>query len=689
MFQSAPGAMTLETSRPRSTPAIAAARRRVEELREEIRRLDHHYYVLDRPLVSDEEYDRLFNELRHLEDAFPDLVRPDSPSQRVAGQPLPSFPEVRHVAPMLSLESITGPDAVRRFDQRIRQGLTDFEIAYVLEPKFDGLSLEIVYEGGMLARASTRGDGQRGEGVTENVKTIRSLPLRLHGRSRPVPTLLAVRAEALMRLEDFQKLNAALAQQSRPTFANPRNAAAGSIRQLDPRITARRRLAVFFYDVLALDGVEPFATHWGALAALREWGLPVSALTVRCTSVDEIFAYHRDIETRRDVLGFEIDGIVIKLDDLRARGRLGTTARHPRGALAFKFTAREKETMVEDIIVQVGRTGALTPVAVLRPVQIGGVTVTRATLHNRQELERKDLRPGDTVRVIRAGDVIPEVVARVDRPGERRGPRFVVPDRCPVCAGHIVSDGPIDRCANGLACPAQRKGAIEHFASRDALDIRGLGRETVDLLVSSGLVRNVADLFTLRKQDLLELERFADLSADNLLKAIGGAKRTDLWRFLYGLGISGVGTRTARDLAAHFGSLGAVEDAGEDDLMEVPGIGPNVARQIRQFFSEAENRKVIALCLERGLELTERRRPAGGPFAGKAIVFTGGLAKLSRDEAEEIVRRLGGRTSGSVSRRTDFVVAGDKPGSKYEKATKLGVRILTEEEFLKLAGGSR
>ncbi len=666
---------------------LAEARRRVAKLRAEIRHHDYLYYVLDRPAISDADYDRLFRELVELEAQHPELVTPDSPTQRVSGAVLEAFPEIRHVAPLLSLESVTDPEAVRRFDERVRREASLREAAYTVEPKFDGLSLELVYEAGVLARASTRGDGAVGEGVTENVRTIRSVPLRLQTEKRPAPRLLAVRGEALMHLADFRALNEKLASEGKPLFANPRNAAAGSVRQLDSRVTAGRRLTVVCYDILALEGAPEPATGWEALGALRDWGLRVADLARRCTTVDEVLAYHRDLEARRDALGYEIDGIVVKLDDLAARRRLGTTARHPRWALAFKFAPREQESVIEDIVVQVGRTGVLTPVAVLQPVRIGGVTVTRATLHNREEIARLDVRVGDRVRVVRAGDVIPDIVARVPVPGARRGPVFEMPKRCPECGAAVVQEGPFDRCPNGLGCPAQLKGAIQHFGSREALDIRGLGRETAEALVEAKLVKSVADLLTLRETDLMRLEGFAEVSARNLVEAIDRAKKTELWRFVYALGVPNVGVQTARDLATHFGTLERLMAASEDELMDVPGIGPTVAPTIAGFFRRGETRRIIEACLKRGLALRVPRHPTSGPLAGKTVVFTGGLESMSRAEAEELVRRQGGRPSSSVSKATDFVVAGAEPGSKFEKARKLGVRILTEQEFLRLVGG--
>jgi len=471
----------------------------------------------------------------------------------------------------------------------------------------------------------------------------------------------------------------------KPPFANPRNAAAGSVRQLDSRITASRRLTVVCYDILAIEGGPKLRSGWEALAALRSWGLQVADSPGRASTADEILAYHRGLEARRDTLGYEIDGIVAKLDDLAARDRLGVTARHPRWAIAFKFAPREQETVLEDIVVQVGRTGVLTPVAVLMPVNIGGVTVTRATLHNREELARKDVRVGDTIRVIRAGDVIPDVVARVEKPGARRGRRFTMPRTCPECGTPVVQEGPFDRCPNGLGCPAQLKGAIQHFGSRDALDVRGLGRETVDALVGAGLVKSVADLFTLTERDLMTLEGFAEISARNLVHAIDRAKKTELWRVVYGLGVPNVGAQTARDLAVHFETLGRLMDAGEPDLMAVAGVGPAVAPAIAAFFRRPDTRRVIERLLEQGVTIAGPPKRKAGPLAGKTVVFTGGLESLSRQAAEELVRRHGGRTLGSVSRATDFVVAGSDPGSKLARAQKLGVRVLSEREFLELA----
>jgi DNA ligase (NAD+) len=666
-----------------ASPAARTAARRIEQLRAAIREHDYRYYVLDRPTISDTEYDWLFAELVRIEDAHPELITPDSPTQRVAGAPVSAFPTVEHLAPMLSLESVTDPQAVRRFDERVRAAVRSKSVQYVVEPKFDGLSLEVVYENGLLQRASTRGDGEHGEGVMENVKTIRSVPLRLHGRD--LPRTLAVRGEAIMRLADFEALNARLREAKEPLFANPRNAAAGSIRQLDPRITAGRRLDVFFYDILHVEGGLHPTDDMGLLRALGAWGLHTSPYARVCAGVDEVFGYHEEMARRRATLPYEIDGIVMKIDDLALRDRLRTTARHPRWALAYKFAAREAQTTIEDIVVQVGRTGVLTPVAVLHPIEIGGVTVTRATLHNREEIARKDLRVGDRVRVIRAGDVIPEIVERVTTPaGARRHARFTMPARCPACHTLLEHDGPFDRYPNGLACPAQLRRTIEHFGSREALDIRGLGPETVDALVSAGLVRSVADVFALSRRDVLKVQRFADVSAANLLCAIDKAKHPPLWRFLNALGIPGVGAQTARELAEHFGTLERLQSANEATLTAMPGIGPAVAHSVMDFVRQPFNRRVIEACRRHGVRVGGETAGRRGPLAGKTIVFTGGLASMTREEAEERARASGAHTARSVSGATDLVVAGHDPGSKYAKARALGVRVIDEREFQRL-----
>jgi len=660
-----------------------AAHRRIEELRDAIRHHDHLYHVLDRPEISDAQYDRLYRELKQLEDDFPNLRSPDSPTQRVAGRPRPGFSEVEHTAPMLSLDSGDDEDGIRRFDARVRSALGDETIGYVVEPKLDGLSVELVYEGGALVRAATRGDGRVGEDITANARTIRSVPLRLKTDTRPSPPLVSLRGEAIMLIDEFERLNARLTQQDKPVFANPRNASAGAMRQLDPRVTAQRPLVFYAYDVMSVEG-DTFVDQWEILGTLRDWGFKVSRHVQRVDDIDQAIEQHHKLEDQRDDLEYEIDGIVIKLDDLAARDRLGATAHHPRWAFAYKFQPRREVSEILDIVIQVGRTGKLTPVAMLRPVDVGGVTVSRASLHNREEVERKDIRKGDKVRIQRAGDVIPQVLERIAEPGEKRRSPFKMPNRCPVCRTVVVSRGPLDFCTNGLACPAQLKGRIQHFVSRDALDIRGLGERTVEQLLEAELVASVVDLFSLTEADLLELEGFAVVSARNLVEAIQSAKTVPLDRFLYALGIPEVGTQTARDLARHFGTLDNLMRAPRDQLEAVPGVGPKVGDAVFEFLNDRSTVNVVAGLKKEGVQLVETEAPADNRLDGLTFVFTGGLESITRSQAEELVRSLGGRTSSSVSSKTDYVVAGSDPGSKYDKAVALGVETLTEEEFLRM-----
>ncbi|HEX2163697.1 MAG TPA: NAD-dependent DNA ligase LigA [Thermoanaerobaculia bacterium] len=685
-----------------------AAAARVEELREEIRRHDHLYYVEDRPAISDAAYDALYRELARLEEEHPDLVAADSPTQRVAGQPADAFPTVEHAAPMLSLDSDQDEATLRRFDERVRKALDGVvgEVAYVVEPKLDGLSIELVYEDGVLVRAATRGDGRRGEAITPNVRTIRSVPQRLRrpGGGVPAPPrFLAVRGEALIRLPDFERVNEALLADGKEPFANARNAAAGSLRQLDPRIAASRRFVLEAYDVLAAawdggdGGAPPFATHWQLLDTLAAWGLKVNPTRRRVTSVDEVLDFHADLERRRDDLDFEIDGVVIKLDDLAARERLGATSRHPRWAFAFKFPPRKEITRVEAIAPSVGRTGVVTPVALLRPVELGGVTVSRATLHNREEVARKDVREGDWVRVQRAGDVIPQVIERLetDAHGQTydRGEPWRMPAACPSCDTPLVERGPFTVCPNSYGCPAQLVGRVVHLASRDALDVEGLGEETARLLVAQGLVERLPDVFDLTAEQLLPLPGFAEVSAGKLVAGIEKASTVELDRFLYGLGIPEVGVAVARDLARHFGTLANLRAAGAAALQEVPGVGPRMAEQIGAFFADERNARVLDdLLAGRVTPIEHEPSPAALaaeaaaalPFAGKKLVFTGTLSAMTRRDAEELVARHGARATGSVSKSTDWLVAGEEAGSKLDKAQALGVTVLSEEEFLAL-----
>jgi DNA ligase (NAD+) len=650
------------------------AQRRIEELRRKIRHHDHLYYVEDSPEISDEAYDRLFRKLKRLEERFPGLLSPDSPTQRVGGEPLDSFSTIEHAAPMLSLDSDPSEEAVERFDERVRKALgTETEIEYVLEPKLDGASVELVYEDSVLTRAATRGDGLRGEGIIANVKTIAAVPLRLRDGERAVPPFLSLRGEVIMQQSAFEKLNERLMEEGREPFANPRNAAAGALRQLDPQITASRPLGIYLYDILAAEGFAA-DSQWEVLEALREWGLRVNDLPRLVDSVEQIVDYHHDLVSRRDDIGYEIDGVVIKLNDLAAREEMGSTSHHPRWAFAFKFEPRKEITRLAKIIASVGRTGVVTPVAMLRPVEIGGVTVSRATLHNREEVARKDIREGDTVRVQRAGDVIPQVVERLPQPGRKRGPEFRMPENCPSCGTELIERGPFSVCPNSFDCPAQLAGRVIHLGSRNALE-----------LVGKKLVEHLPDLFDLAPEQLVELEGFAQKSAENLVAGIEKASHAELHRFLFGLGIPEVGATVARSIARHFRSVEALRAAGEEELQEVDGVGPKMAEQIVGFFEEPRNNKILDELLGGRVEIIEpEEKTEAGDLAGLKFVLTGGLEKFSRGEAKQLLESLGAKVTSSVSAKTDYVVAGTDPGSKYDKAQKLGVTTLDEEGFLGL-----
>jgi DNA ligase (NAD+) len=667
-------------------PKAVPAKQEIEQLRDKIRHHDYQYYVLDEPELTDAAYDRLMNRLKELEAANPKWITPDSPTARVGGVPRAGFQTVRHARPMLSLDNAFSYEALGDFDRRVRQGIGRDKIEYVAEHKFDGLSISLQYENGILVRGVTRGDGSTGEDVTPNVKTIRSVPLRIDAaliKKAKLKPSFEVRGEVLMTRKAFEAMNRQQEQMGAKIFVNPRNAAAGSVRVLDSSITAQRRLEFFAYYLL-VDGLEPFAKHSESLEALKQLRFRASDDWKLCDGIEKVIAYCDAWEPKREHLPYEIDGVVIKVNSTGIQRELGFTAKAPRWAIAYKYPARQETTVVNDIRVQVGRTGTLTPVAVLEPVQVGGVTVSRSTLHNMDEIDRLGLQIGDTVLIERAGEVIPHVL-KVLKEGANRRP-FHMPEKCPECGSevHKAEDEVAYRCVNA-ACPAKRRESLLHFASRHAMDIDGLGDKIVDQLVAKGLVKDIADLYTLKLDTLIDLERFAEKSAQNLLDEIEASKKALLARLIYALGIRMIGERTGQLLAAHFSSLDELADATEEQLLEVGEVGPKVAASIAEFFSEPANQKIIKKLDKYGVKPTaEKRVVKSQKFAGKSFVFTGGLANRSREAAAELVQQHGGKISTSVSKKTDYVVVGTDPGSKHDKAKELGVPILTESEFEKL-----
>ena len=666
--------------------APASVKKEIEKLREKLRHHEHRYYVLDDPEISDAAYDKLMQKLQALEASYPELVTPDSPTVRVGGTPRDGFQTVRHARAMLSLDNAFSYDALREFDRRVREGSGKEKIEYIAEHKFDGLSISLQYQDGVLGRGVTRGDGTTGEDVTPNVKTIRSIPLQMDAavlKKVKLPSDFEVRGEVLMTRKAFEELNRQQELSGGKIFVNARNSAAGAVRVLDPSITAARRLDFFAY-YLFVDGKVPFAKHSESLAALKQLRFRASDDWKLCNGIEAVTAYCDDWDAKREKLPYEIDGVVIKVNSTAIQNELGFTSKAPRWAIAYKYPARQETTVVNDIIVQVGRTGALTPVAVLEPVQVGGVTVSRSTLHNMDEVERLGVQIGDTVLIERAGEVIPHVL-KVVKEGKNRKP-FRMPKHCPEChsAIHHVEEEVAYRCVNA-ACPAKRKESILHYASRHAMNIDGLGDKIVDQLVDKGLVKDVADLYALKEDDVAALDRMAEKSAQNLLEEIEGSKKNSLARLIYALGIFSVGERTGQLLAEHFSSLEELAAAKEEQLEAVHEVGPKIAASIVEFFSEPANRQLIKRLNKAGVHPTaEKREVKSQKLAGKSFVFTGGLANRSREEAGELVQQHGGKVYGSVSKKTDYVVVGTDPGSKYDKAKELGVTILTETEFEKL-----
>jgi len=660
-------------------------RQEVERLRREIEHHNYRYYVLDDPLVSDAEYDTLFRRLEQLEAEHPELASPDSPTQRVGAMPLEKFETVRHRHPMLSLNNIATREEMAEFDARIRKFLNLERVEYVGEPKIDGVAVELVYEDGVLTTGSTRGDGVVGENVTPNIRTIRSVPLRLQRGPKPVPELLEVRGEVFLPIEAFRRVNREREEAGQPVFANPRNAAAGSLKQLDPRVTASRPLALVCHGVGEVRGVK-LSRHWEALEAFQGWGLRPVPRTRVLDSLDAAGAFYAELERERDALPYEIDGIVVKVNDVGLQRRLGEISRAPRWAVAWKFKPRQATTRIVNILPSVGRTGVLTPVAELEPVQVGGVTVRNASLHNMDEVERKDVRIGDTVLLERAGDVIPYVVKVVTERRKGREERFRMPATCPVCGAKVVrAEGEVAYRCIGLACPAKLKQQLRFFGARGAMDIEGLGEKLVDQLVEQRLVRDVADLYHLDADTLVALERMGKKSAANLRAQLERSKQTTLPRLLVALGIRQVGEATAKALAEHFGTLERLMDATEEELQEVRDVGPEVAASIRGFFAEKQNRKVIQKLLAAGVRPAAVSLPKG-PLAGKKFVLTGSLESMTRPEAQRRIEALGGRLQASVSKETDYVVIGADPGSKLKKAKTLGLAMLEEKALLKLLG---
>lgn len=658
------------------------AKEEIEALREGIHYHDYRYYVKNDPKISDAVYDKLFERLQKLEEEFPKFHARTSPTRRVGAEPVDQLKRVAHAAPMLSLNAVLEEAEVEDFDDFVRRNLKE-DVEYVLEPKFDGLSVELAYEDGAFKYGATRGNGEAGEDISENLKTVRTIPMKLR-TEKDTPSFISIRGEVFMPKKGFQEMNRRRIERGDDAFANPRNAAAGTMRQLDAKNVAGKPFDIYFYDILQIEGPE-FESHWQALKRFSEWGLKVDLNNRKVSSFDKIKTYHQKLSEQRDELDYDIDGIVIKVDHYAQRETLGVRHRSPRWALAWKFSPQKEVTVLEDIVVQVGRTGVLTPVALLQPVDVGGVTVSRATLHNQDEVEKKDVRPGDGVRIERAGDVIPEVVARIKKPGKKRAQPFSMPKNCPVCGSEILREGAYYLCPAGLSCEAQLVGRIIHYAARDAMDIEGLGDKTAKALVDRGLIKDIADLYQLCVDDISRLEGFAEKSAKNLHSAIREKMKPRLDRFLYALGLRHVGQRMARILAMEYRSLMTLRKAGRQDLERISEIGPEIAESVADFFKQAENQKVLGRLQKAGVEI-QKMPTQKSELEDKTFVFTGRLDSLTRDEAKEKVEMLGGRATSSVSGETDYLVVGEGPGSKLDDAKKENVEILEEKKFKKLIG---
>ncbi|MDT8318360.1 MAG: NAD-dependent DNA ligase LigA [bacterium] len=653
-------------------------------LREKINFHNHRYYVLDSPEISDGEYDRLMRELQDIEAKHPDLISPDSPTQKVGAPPLESFGTLEHSMPMLSLQNAMNVEELREFDARLKRSLeTNFDIEYVAEPKMDGLAVELIYEGGLFKVGSTRGDGIRGENITLNLKTIKSIPLRL--KDSPfdeLPERISVRGEVFLPLEAFSMLNKKREDEGEPLFANPRNAAAGSLRQLDSSITAKRPLDIYSYGVGEVKG-KNFITQWEILQTFKDYGLKVNPLIKKCENIDVAIEYFEEMSRRRNELPYEIDGVVFKVNNIRLQGELGEIARSPRWAIACKFPPAQEHTVVNEIIASVGRTGVLTPVAILEPVKVGGVVVSKATLHNQDEVDRKDVREGDTVIIQRAGDVIPEVVSVILSRRKAGSKPYILPDTCPDCAGKVVKEDAFHRCLNS-SCPTRLKESIRHFAGKNGMNIDGLGFKHIEQMVDKCLIKDPADLYHLTIEDILTLDRFAEKSAQNIIDSINKSRNTTLARLIYSLGIRNVGESTAKILAAEFGSMERLKKTTINELMEVDEVGPETAAAITGFFSARENLELIEKLWEGEVYCSAPEKRAGGLFEGKLFVLTGTLESFNRNEIKTLIEREGGKVSSSVSKKTTYLLAGEGPGSKYEKALKFGVDILSEAELKKM-----